>query len=145
MHMLLLYVQAKCNVTDPINRDYAASFDFGSSGPDRLDLTLYWNDTVGDQSGGAPERTKRTPASLSTAVKAWWGLVTGTPASSDPSPVELLGVMSMPKVESKLNLDFSSLLGPLFFSWVVQLLLPTMMQQLVYEKEKRLRCETCTL
>lgn len=47
--------------------------------------------------------------------------------------------MSMPKAASKLRLDFSSLLGPLFYCWVVQLLLPTMLQQLVYEKEKRLR------
>jgi hypothetical protein len=37
---------------------------------------------------------------------------------------------------SILTLDFSSLLGPLFFSWLLQLLLPPMLNQLVYEKEK---------
>ncbi len=66
--------------------------------------------------------------------------------------------MGMPKNSSKLNFDFSSvsgcfplppacscgqgqspllhalqLLGPLFFCWVVQLLLPTFLQQLVCE------------
>ena len=40
---------------------------------------------------------------------------------------------------SRLSLDFSSLLGPLFFSWLLQLLLPLMLNNLVYEKEKRLR------
>ena len=40
---------------------------------------------------------------------------------------------------SRLSLDFSSLLGPLFFSWLLQLLLPMMLNNLVYEKEKRLR------
>lgn len=29
----------------------------------------------------------------------------------------LLGLADMPKAESKLELDFSSLLGPLFFTW----------------------------
>jgi len=40
---------------------------------------------------------------------------------------------------SRLGFDFGSLLGPLFFSWLLQLLLPVMLYQLVYEKEKRLR------
>lgn len=37
---------------------------------------------------------------------------------------ELIGVMETPKVASKVNLDFSALLGPLFFTWVIQMLLP---------------------
>jgi hypothetical protein len=40
---------------------------------------------------------------------------------------------------SRLSIDFSSLLGPLFFCWLLQLLLPSMLNQLVYEKERRLR------
>ena len=38
--------------------------------------------------------------------------------------MSLLGVMSMPKGESEVYLDLASLLGPLFFTWVVQLLFP---------------------
>lgn len=45
----------------------------------------------------------------------------------------------MPKVGTKLTLDFSSLIGPLFFLWLIQLPLPISLVQLVYEKEKRLR------
>ena len=48
-----------------------------------------------------------------------------------------MGVQETPKAASTINLDFSSLLGPLFFTWVVQMLLPIFLMQLVYEKEKR--------
>ncbi|EFJ45135.1 hypothetical protein VOLCADRAFT_64058 [Volvox carteri f. nagariensis] len=47
--------------------------------------------------------------------------------------------MSFPKLALQLKLDFSVILGPLFYTWVVQMLLPSLLQQLVYEKEKRLR------
>lgn len=53
--------------------------------------------------------------------------------------VELTGVRDMPKGESSLQLDFSSLLGPLFFEWLMQLLLPVFVFTLVHEKEHSLR------
>jgi hypothetical protein len=51
----------------------------------------------------------------------------------------LIGVQETPKPATTIRLDFSSLLGPLFFTWVVQMLLPIFLMQLVYEKEHRLR------
>lgn len=53
--------------------------------------------------------------------------------------MQLEGVRDMPKVESSLQLDFSSLLGPLFFEWLMQLLLPVFVFTLVHEKEHSLR------
>ena len=41
------------------------------------------------------------------------------------APLSLLGLMSMPKPDSDMQLDFASILGPLFFTWVIQLLFPT--------------------
>jgi hypothetical protein len=38
---------------------------------------------------------------------------------------------------NKLTLDFGSLLGPIFYTWLLQLLLPVMLVSLVYEKERR--------
>lgn len=38
--------------------------------------------------------------------------------------------------ETKLSLDFASLLGPIFFTWLVQQLLPFMLVTLVTEKER---------
>ena len=37
---------------------------------------------------------------------------------------------------TQLNLDISSLLGPIFFCWLVQQLLPVMLVTLVYEKQQ---------
>ncbi|CAD7700725.1 unnamed protein product [Ostreobium quekettii] len=45
----------------------------------------------------------------------------------------------MPKTETRLNIDFSSLLGPLFFMWLLHLLLPVNVHALMYEKENHLR------
>lgn len=53
--------------------------------------------------------------------------------------MQLEGVRDMPKVESSLQLDFSSLLGPLLFEWLMQLLLPVFVFTLVHEKEHSLR------
>lgn len=38
--------------------------------------------------------------------------------------------------ESTLHLDFASLLGPIFFTWLAQLILPVMLVSLVYEKQQ---------
>lgn len=45
----------------------------------------------------------------------------------------------MPRPATRLELDFSSLLGPLFFMWLMQLLLPVNVYALVHEKECGLR------
>jgi hypothetical protein len=58
------------------------------------------------------------------------------PAGANAS-ANLVGVQEAPKASSSVTLDFSALLGPLFFTWVVQMLLPVFLMQLVYEKEKR--------
>jgi len=44
--------------------------------------------------------------------------------------------MDVPKPGSKVTLDFSSLLGPLFFAWLLELLIPVIVSELVQEKEK---------
>ena len=53
--------------------------------------------------------------------------------------VQLAGVRDMPKQATSLQIDFSSLLGPLFFEWLMQLLLPVFVFSQVHEKEKSLR------
>ena len=50
---------------------------------------------------------------------------------------KLLAIMEMPKQETHLSLDFSSLLGPIFYCWLAQLLLPLLLVTLVYEKQRR--------
>ncbi|KAL0722397.1 hypothetical protein Bca4012_036996 [Brassica carinata] len=48
-------------------------------------------------------------------------------------------IKEMPKPETKLALDITSLIGPLFFTWVILLLFPVILTTLVYEKQQRLR------
>jgi hypothetical protein len=47
--------------------------------------------------------------------------------------------------ESSLTLDFGTLLGPLFYTWLFQLLLPVMLVTLVYEKERRYVPALCSM
>ncbi|KFK39851.1 hypothetical protein AALP_AA3G296400 [Arabis alpina] len=48
-------------------------------------------------------------------------------------------VKEMPKLETRLHMDAASLIGPLFFTWVILLLFPVILNSLVYENQKRLR------
>ncbi|XP_019101774.1 PREDICTED: ABC transporter A family member 6-like, partial [Camelina sativa] len=48
-------------------------------------------------------------------------------------------VKEMPKQETRLRMDMASLVGPIFFSWVILLLFPVILNSLVYEKQQRLR------
>lgn len=58
---------------------------------------------------------------------------------------KLLALMEMPKQETHLSLDFSSLLGPIFYCWLAQLLLPLLLVTLVYEKQHRSACSSFLL
>ncbi|EFJ39320.1 hypothetical protein VOLCADRAFT_101115 [Volvox carteri f. nagariensis] len=76
---------------------------------------------------------------LNMATKAWTRTYWGRLPVVYNVRNRLMGLMSFPKLALQLKLDFSVILGPLFYTWVVQMLLPSLLQQLVYEKEKRLR------
>jgi hypothetical protein len=52
---------------------------------------------------------------IDTTVLLYMCVAQGAPAS-DTSPIDLLGLMAMPKESSKLQLDFSTSLGPLFYT-----------------------------
>lgn len=71
---------------------------------------------------------------LSMAVNGWLAAFVGPGASAD-----MRFTASMPRHASRLELDISSLVGPGFFLWTLQLLLPFMLRALVQDKEQRLR------
>ncbi|KAG2425810.1 hypothetical protein HXX76_013435 [Chlamydomonas incerta] len=129
------YYQARCNGS-AVTAQFPPAFEFPSATGADVDVTIYYNATflTADSSGNGRDSYNRVQLPLSGGVMSWYSEVFGFSALP-----KLLGVMSMPKMATKLKLDFSNLLGPLFYTWVVQMLLPTFLQQLVYEKEKRLR------
>ncbi|KAG1674978.1 hypothetical protein FOA52_014773 [Chlamydomonas sp. UWO 241] len=132
------WADARCNGTVDVS-GYVATWDFGAtSNASAFQATFMHNRTA--RGSRLRPRTERTQSLLNTAVRGWVStylepLVGAAPARS----VELLGLMSFPKPATAVPFNIADLLGPLFFCWVIQLLLPTFLSQLVYEKEKRLR------
>lgn len=57
------------------------------------------------------------------------------PSQGSTSSIRLAGTGAMPAPPSAFRLDFSSLLGPLFLLWMLQLLGPVFVGRLVAEKE----------
>ncbi|GAB4824041.1 hypothetical protein N2152v2_011087 [Parachlorella kessleri] len=129
------YRQARCDGTTRIQQ-YSQAWDWRDTSADgKFDVVMWYNATgrFGDR-GGAPPEIVRVNQGLNKAANAYiqWALGSNLTAT-------LIGISDFPRVATKLTIDFSTLLGPLFITWLCQLLLPLMLVQLVYEKEKRLR------
>eukprot|EP00897_Mesotaenium_endlicherianum_P000653 jgi/Mesen1/10589/ME000085S09920 len=115
--------------------EISAGYDFKDTRRGVFDVGIWYNDTYANKTGGngGPPNVIRIQRSIN---------------------------MEFPKPPSELRLDFSSILGPLFYMWIFQLLFPVswkvillklcslgggetsvavIVRALVYEKEKRLR------
>lgn len=123
------YRQARCDGTPSLQ-----AWDFSGTSATALSMRLWYNATLRGRDG--PPTILRVNQGLNRATNAFLKWALGGDARYQ---AWLSGVMEMPKGGSRLSLDFGSLLGPLFYSWLLQLLLPVMLYQLVYEKERRLR------
>ncbi|GBF94154.1 ABC transporter A family [Raphidocelis subcapitata] len=127
------YFQSRCGGgSGP--QQLAAAYDWKATDGRRFEPAVFYNDTYGLATSTQATVYQRIPAALNLAVNGWMRTFVGANASAN-----LVGVQEAPKSASSVTLDFSALLGPLFFTWVVQMLLPVFLMQLVYEKEKRLR------
>eukprot|EP00850_Spirogloea_muscicola_P003309 SM000013S26478 [mRNA] locus=s13:611469:617905:+ [translate_table: standard] len=123
----------KANVPHLID-EVSVAYDFQDTAPGRFAISVQYNETFANKSSGGAPNNLRLPRALNLATNAFARLVNGAAAS-----VPLLFVKEMPKPSTKLRLDFSSLLGPLFYMWILQLLFPVMVGLLVYERQKHLR------
>lgn len=109
-------------------------YDFGSTSAKNFDLTIAFNATYKNDTDQSPPGLVRIPRSMNLAAQAFLRVLQGPNAE-----LPLWFVSDMPKGETTLKLDFASLIGPLFFMWVIQLLLPVILTSLVYEKQYNLR------
>lgn len=127
---------AHCNGTQETNQySYAFHVDEASSAASGLNMRMWFNNTNKLGGGNGPASSlSRVGKAVNLVTNAFLRREFGANAS-----VELQWFSEMPKTATKLTLDFSSLLGPGFFLWVLELLMPVMLQALVYEKERRLR------
>jgi ABC-type multidrug transport system ATPase subunit len=131
------YGQARCyNGSSEIN-EYTNAWDFSGTDFDagRYQMRFWYNATGRyPQQGNAPTQIVRVQAAINAATNAFLRRAVGS-----DSIARFVGLMTMPKPGSKLTLDIASLVGVLFYTWLLQLLMPMMLATLVSEKENRLR------
>ena len=130
------YKQARCNSTSEIN-EFTNAWDFSGTDFDQGTYSMrFWYNATGrfPATGNAPTMIVRVQAAANAATNAFLRNAVGEDAIA-----RLIGMMQMPKPETSLTLDIASLVGTLFYTWLLQLLLPVMLSTLVAEKENRLR------
>ena len=131
------YREARCyNGSTEIN-EYTNAWDFSATDFDTGSYNMrFWYNATGrfPGNGQAPTMIVRVQAAINSATNAFLRRSVGP-----TSIARFVGTMAMPKPSSKLELDIASLIGVLFYTWMLQLLLPVMLSTLVSEKENRLR------
>ncbi|CAI6001246.1 unnamed protein product [Closterium sp. NIES-64] len=118
---------------DATSNEYAGAFDFNTTSAKQFNTTVYFNSTYAG-AGQGPRSAVRFPKVMNMATNAYLQAVFSAAAD-----LPLLFVKDFPKGSTRLTLDFASIIGPLFFMWILLLLFPVCVGYLVYEKEKNLR------
>eukprot|EP00475_Leptophrys_vorax_P042571 TRINITY_DN8020_c0_g3_i1.p1 TRINITY_DN8020_c0_g3~~TRINITY_DN8020_c0_g3_i1.p1 ORF type:complete len:732 (+),score=84.28 TRINITY_DN8020_c0_g3_i1:161-2197(+) len=95
---------------------------------------MYYNASASRQGGNGPTFGVRFTRQMNMATNAFLQQL-----YSASLELPLLFLKDFPKPSTRLSLDFASLIGPLFFMWILLLLFPVLLGNLVYEKEKHLR------
>ena len=119
-----------------IIQEFAGAFDFRGTSAGGLYVDVIYNDTNQARTRGGPPRLVRINNPVNMATQAFLKKRCG---SGTDCSAKLSSLRMMPQPARSLNLDFSSLLGPLFYVWLLQLLFPIGLTAIVYEKEMRLR------
>ncbi|KAL0729739.1 hypothetical protein Bca4012_025832 [Brassica carinata] len=114
--------------------EIAAAYDLLNTDRNNFNVHIWYNSTYNDHSNDRPSRLLRVPGLVNLVSNAYLHFLQG------PGTKMLFEyVKEVPKLESKLRLDIASLIGPLFFTWVILLLFPVILSSLVYEKQEHLR------
>ncbi|KAL6603879.1 hypothetical protein ACP70R_044240 [Stipagrostis hirtigluma subsp. patula] len=115
--------------------EIAMAYDFQDSNEKRFSVLALYNSTYQNASYvPMPFGLLRLSRSLNAVSNAYLQILQG-------SGVKMLldFTKEMPKQATRPTFDFSAIVGPLFFEWVVALLFPVMLTYLVYEKQHKLR------
>ncbi|KAJ1438951.1 P-loop containing nucleoside triphosphate hydrolase [Sesbania bispinosa] len=123
----------KGNPEGQIN-EIVAAYDFLNSNENRFNVSIWYNSTYRDDNGFGPVALVRIPLSVNLISNAYLQSLLG------PDTRMLFEfVKEMPKPETQIKLEIASLLGGLFFTWVILQLFPVVLTSLVYEKQQNLR------
>ncbi|CAN6984901.1 unnamed protein product [Brassica oleracea var. botrytis] len=114
--------------------EIAAAYDLLNTNRNNFNVHIWYNSTYEENSRNRPSTLVRVARSVNLVSNAYLQFLQG-------SGTKMLFeyVKEMPKQETSLRLDIASLIGPLFFTWVILLLFPVILSSLVYEKQERLR------
>ncbi|CAL5198359.1 unnamed protein product [Lathyrus oleraceus] len=114
--------------------EIVSAFDFLNSNEDRFNVTVWYNSTYKSNITFVPNALLRIPRSVNLVSNAYLQFLKG------PGTKMIFEfVKEMPKPETPIRLEIASLLGALFFTWVVLQLFPVILTSLVYEKQQKLR------
>ncbi|KAM3257072.1 hypothetical protein ACQJBY_049432 [Aegilops geniculata] len=114
--------------------EFIAGYDFLSSTEYGLGINVWYNSTYGGKTAFSFIAALRVPRLVNAVSNAYLKYIRG------PGMEVLLEyVKDMPKVGTSYRFDLSSLISPLFFTWIVELLFPVMLTYLVYEKQQKLK------
>ncbi|XP_061346675.1 ABC transporter A family member 7-like [Gastrolobium bilobum] len=115
--------------------EIVSAFDFLNSNENRFNVSIWYNSTynMGD-TGFRSIALLRIPRSVNLISNAYLQFRLG------PGTKMLFEfVKEMPKSETPIRIEIASLLGGLFFTWVILQLFPVVLTSLVYEKQQKLR------
>ncbi|XP_058195609.1 ABC transporter A family member 7-like [Rhododendron vialii] len=113
--------------------EIVAAYDFLNSDFNNFNLSIWYNSTYNNNTGNAPLALMRVPRSVNLVSNAYLQYV------KPGAKIIFEFVKEMPKPATKLTLDFSSILGPVFFTWVILQLFPVILTSLVYDKQQKIR------
>ncbi|KAK9925975.1 hypothetical protein M0R45_023231 [Rubus argutus] len=111
-----------------------SAYDFSNSNRNNFNVSIWYNSTFKNDTGNGPIALLRLPRSVNLVSNAYLQFLQGSGTN-----MLFEFVKEMPKPATSLKLDFSSLIGTLFFTWVILQLFPVVLTSLVYEKEQKLR------
>ncbi|KAK2664002.1 hypothetical protein Ddye_002576 [Dipteronia dyeriana] len=110
-----------------------AAYDFRNSDMKHFNVNVWYNSSYTEDNGRSAISLSRVPRSLNLASNAYLQYM--KPGAQIPFEF----TKEMPKGETKISIDLSSILGTLFFTWVTLQLFPVILTALVYEKQQQLR------
>eukprot|EP00245_Coleochaete_scutata_P004463 TRINITY_DN17100_c0_g1_i1.p1 TRINITY_DN17100_c0_g1~~TRINITY_DN17100_c0_g1_i1.p1 ORF type:complete len:988 (-),score=185.09 TRINITY_DN17100_c0_g1_i1:153-3116(-) len=123
--------------------ELALAYDYKETSTDaskpKFDVNIYFNKTFGGGDAITETSFSRINQAMNMAVNAFLRKYFEERGDEIIKTAPLISIGEMPKGASSSVPDFASILGPIFFMWVIQLPFPVFLYYLVYDKEKNLR------
>ncbi|XP_047156067.1 ABC transporter A family member 7-like isoform X3 [Vigna umbellata] len=114
--------------------EIVSAFDFLNSNGNRYNVGIWYNSTYHQDTEYTANALLRVPRSVNLISNSYLQFLLGP-----GTKIIFEFVKEMPKPETIFRLDISSIVGPLFFTWVILQLFPVILTSLVYEKQQKLR------